>query len=510
MKIIYNIRKKFHLVLTVSLISLLAACGGGSSDTAATITPVTPVTPSAIAPTVILTVPAKTNPIANSIATNLNITAKFSQNMLASSINTTSMKVSCPSGTPFTDTVTVTYDTVNKLATLKHTTAFPPNTTCVATITTAAKNLAGVGLAMDYVWSFTTGSGSDLTPPTVIARSPINAVAGVCLSKDVVVAFSEPMDSSTITSASFNVTNAANPAMPGVITYDALSNTATFAVTNPTGYAANTIYTINISGDIKDLAGIPIVANTSTFTTGSTACNPIPVVNLGSIAPYGTFGGGAGATNQGINTVINGDMGTTAACTLFTGFHTSTNIYTETTLNIGDVTGDILCGPPAPGTVEQLALATVAATDALIAYNELALKTPSTAQTAELGGITLAAGTYKATAAFTITSGNLTLDAAGDPDAVWVFQVPSSLTVGLSATPRSVLLLNGAQAKNVYWQVGSLARIEDGSSMVGTIIAQSGVTISTAGQTIQTTLVGRAIGLAASVTMVNTTITVPN
>jgi hypothetical protein len=379
----------------------------------------------------------------------------------------------------------------------------------VATITTAAKNLAGVGLTKDYVWSFTTGSGPDVTPPTVIARSPVNAITGVCLSKDVVVTFSEPMDSSTITSASFNVTNSSNPAMPGVITYDALSNTATFSVTNPTGYAANTLYTINMTGDVKDLAGIAIAANTSTFTTGSTACNPLPVVNLGSIATYGTYGGNAGATNQGIDTIVTGDMGTTAACTLFTGFHTSTNIYTETTLNIGAVSGDILCGPPAPGTVEQLAIATVAATDALIAYNELAIKSPSTAQTAELGGVTLLPGTYKATAAFTITSGDLTLNAAGDPDAVWVFQVPSALTIGLSATPRSVLLANGAQAKNVYWQVGSAARIEDGSTMVGTIIAQSGITISTAGQTIQTTLIGRAIGLAASVTMVNTTITVP-
>ena len=89
------------------------------------------------------------------------------------------------------------------------------------------------------------------------------------------------------------------------------------------------------------------------------------------------------------------------------------------------------------------------------------------------------------------------------------FHVPSSLTVGLSATPRSVLLINGAQAKNVLWQIGSAARIEDGSSMVGTILASAGVTLSTAGQTIQTTLYGRAIGLNASVTMVNTTIVSP-
>jgi Ice-binding-like len=110
---------------------------------------------------------------------------------------------------------------------------------------------------------------------------------------------------------------------------------------------------------------------------------------------------------------------------------------------------------------------------------------------------------------FAITNGDLTLDAQGDANAVWVFQSAAALTVGLSATPRRVILVNGAQARNVFWQVGSAARIEDGSTMVGTIIAPAGVTISTAGQTVQTTLIGRALGLAASVTMVNTTIVAP-
>ena len=101
------------------------------------------------------------------------------------------------------------------------------------------------------------------------------------------------------------------------------------------------------------------------------------------------------------------------------------------------------------------------------------------------------------------------LDAQGDPSAVWVFQSAASLTVGLPATPRRVQLINGARARNVFWQVGSAARIEDGSVMVGTVIAPAGVTLSTAGQTAQTLLTGRAIGLTASVTMVNTTIVAP-
>jgi len=90
-----------------------------------------------------------------------------------------------------------------------------------------------------------------------------------------------------------------------------------------------------------------------------------------------------------------------------------------------------------------------------------------------------------------------------------VFQAASSLTVGQPAAPRKVLLIGSAKAGNVYWQVGSAARIEDGSSMVGTIIASAGVTISTPDQVLETTLLGRALGLDASVTMVNTVITVP-
>ena len=149
--------------------------------------------------------------------------------------------------------------------------------------------------------------------------------------------------------------------------------------------------------------------------------------------------------------------------------------------------------------------------DAQTAYNDLAALPPGGDPGAgQLGGLVLPAAVYTAAGGtFAITTGDLTLDARGDTNAVWVFQSAAALTVGLGATPRHVLLINGAQAGNVYWQVGSAARIEDGSAMVGTIIAPAGVTISTAGQTIQTTLTGRAIGLTASVTMVNTTIVAP-
>jgi hypothetical protein len=74
-----------------------------------------------------------------------------------------------------------------------------------------------------------------------------------------------------------------------------------------------------------------------------------------------------------------------------------------------------------------------------------------------------------------------------------------------------VILINGAQAKNVFWQVGSAATINgaSGGTMVGTIIAEQGVTFSTASYTTLTVLDGRAVSLTASVTMVDTVINVP-
>jgi Ice-binding-like len=131
----------------------------------------------------------------------------------------------------------------------------------------------------------------------------------------------------------------------------------------------------------------------------------------------------------------------------------------------------------------------------------------------ELGGRTLAAGIYKSVpGTYGITLGDLTLDAQGDPNAYWIFQMATTLTVGTPSAHESVILVNGAQAKNVFWQVGSAATINGilgGGTMVGTVISQAAITVSTAGVTTVTTINGRVLALAASTTMVNTVINVP-
>jgi hypothetical protein len=240
-----------------------------------------------------------------------------------------------------------------------------------------------------------------------------------------------------------------------------------------------------------------------------------PIVVLGAAASFGGYGGSAGLTNQGIYTVVNGDLGTTAASTLVTGFHDGGgNVFTETPLNVGLVTGIINCAPPAPGTTAKFTIAQQALADATTAFNYLAgLPGGPDPGAGELGGLVLAPGTYTAAAGtFKITSNDLTLDAQNNPNAVWVFQMAQTLTVGQAGQARSIILVNGAQAKNVFWQVGSAATINGagGGTMVGTIISYSGVTFSTAGNVVLTTLNGRALSLNASVTMVNTIINVPS
>jgi len=233
--------------------------------------------------------------------------------------------------------------------------------------------------------------------------------------------------------------------------------------------------------------------------------------NLGTAASFAVFGGGAGITNQGTATAITGNMGTTGASTMITGFHSSVFSYAETPLNIGSVSGTVYTNAP-EGTVSDFVYANAAAADALTAFNDLASRPDGTDPGAgQLGGLTLLPGVYKsASGAFLITGSDLTLDAQGNPDAVWIFQMASSLTVGTPLASSSVILVNGAKASNVYWQVGSAATINGagGGSMAGTIIASAGMTFSTAGNATVTTLNGRALGLFAAVTMVNAVINV--
>jgi hypothetical protein len=482
-------------------------------------------TVNATPPTVVVTAPVSGAP---AVPTNQILTVMFSEVMDPATI-----------AAPGTFTVAIfggganvpgTIGYAGTTATFTPTAALAPNTHFTATITNAAKDLSGNALvagAAPNPWSFTTSAAPDTTPPTITLTAPANVAPNVPLNTAVSATFSEAMNPVSITAPgtfTLAVAGVGGAAVPGVVTYNAATDIATFTPT--AALTANTEYTATITNAATDLGGNALAPgidpNPWSFFTGA-AGGPVGPA-LGAIAPFGSFGGGAGMTNMGINTIINGDIGTTGVSTTVTGFHDGGVgcVYTETPLNKGAVNGLIYTAPPNPtgacpseGTTATFNIATQAAAAALAAYINLspASRPGGTDPGAgQLGGLTLPPGTYEAAGgSFLITGSDLTLDAGGNANAIWVFQMASSLTIGAPGFPRSIVLINGAQAANVYWQVGSAATINPGGGgvVVGTIIASSGVVVSTAGSTITTTINGRAIGLNASVTLVNTVINVP-
>ena len=181
------------------------------------------------------------------------------------------------------------------------------------------------------------------------------------------------------------------------------------------------------------------------------------------------------------------------------GGSTVTNTGTSViTGNLGVNPGTAITGFP-PGIVTGVthaadAEALQAQTDTTTAYIDLASQACTSDLTGQdLGGKTLVPGVYCFSSSAQLT-GQLTLDAGGVADAVWVFQTVSKLTTASNA---SVLLTNGAQPCNVFWKVGSSATLGTGTSFVGNIVALTSIAL----QTGATDLCGSALARNGAVTM---------
>jgi hypothetical protein len=198
-------------------------------------------------------------------------------------------------------------------------------------------------------------------------------------------------------------------------------------------------------------------------------------VGLGTAGNYAVLAGEA-ITNTG-PTTITGDVGLHPGSAV-TGFD---SVTLSGALHVAD------------------AVAQQAKVDLVTAYDQAAGSGPATTVATELGGQILTAGAYdSASGTFGIT-GTLTLDAEGDPDAVFVFQMASTL---VTASASVVNVINGANACNVYWQVGSSATLGTGTVFRGNILALTSITLTT-GATIE----GRALARNGQVTMDTNTIT---
>jgi hypothetical protein len=503
----------------------------------------TAATPDITPPTVTGTIHADG---ATNVATNTKIGATFSEAMNVPSINGASfLLMQTSNAAPVTGSVA----TSGSNAVFTPTTALLPGTQYTVTAKGSAGGVsdsAGNVMVRDFVWSWTTAGSGDGTAPTVTANNPAALAVGVCTNKTVNATFSEAMDPLSISNSTFTMASTAGVVVNGLVAYDAQTRIASF---NPTASLVGTPATSYIatlkggSTGVKDLAGNALVADkTIRFTTNASTCATAPV--LGAAAPFGGFGGNATLTNDGLNTLINGDLGVNASSTKITGLRDAAgNVYTVTPNNDGTVNGTIYTLTAPPGSVAGAAVTQVRS-DALLAFNSISpasllggLDVSSLAQCPSCGGAgqgpgqlagrTLPPGVYlSTTGSYGIgitpaSAGSLTLDAGGDPNAVWVFQTAAgngTLTVGVTgpatpAVPVQVMLVNGAMAKNVFWYVPAGASIGTGSTMVGTLLADAAITFSTTGGSpptaVLTRLVGRAIALTAGVTMTNTIIDVP-
>ena len=203
----------------------------------------------------------------------------------------------------------------------------------------------------------------------------------------------------------------------------------------------------------------------------SAATTPVP---LGTAANFAVLAGST-ITNTGATT-INGDLGLSPG-TAVTGFPPGTVNGTE---HIAD------------------AAALQAQDDLTTAYNDAAAETVTATIPTELGGTTVTPGVYNSAAGTFGITGTLTLDAQGNPNAVFIFQAASTL---ITASASNVVLLNGAQASNVFWVVGSSATLGTSSTLQGSILALASITVTT-GVNIQ----GRALARTAAVTLDTDTI----
>jgi len=459
-----------------------------------------------------------TNPLdgAINVATDQIIAASFNEKMDPQTINESTFLLKQGSaliaGTVTFSDSTAYFDPAARLA---------ANTIYTATITTGTRDLDGNALIKDSVWSFNTGnlpgyqvtlSSNPLIGGSTIGEGVYTLGTSVEISAEsnpgyVFVNWTEGGNEVSINeSITFvvesNRTLVANfNALPGFYTMLS-SNPLIGGMTTGGGFyapGASVVIEASVNPGYEFVnwteGGNVVSVNESyTYIIGSTRTfvanfNALPVnnpngVNLGSAGNFAVLGG-SGISNTGVNTSITGDAGSFPTATM-------NGILSGNVNGVLYIVADPIVG--------------LAKTDLTTAYNDAqgrslnAISLPG-----QIGGLTLAPGLYvnSISSGISGTGKNaiLTLDAGGNANAVWIFKMGSTLVTDAGT---AVVLAGGAQAKNIYWSVGTSATLGTNSIFYGNILADQSVTLTTGA-----TLYGRALTRIGAVTLDNNIIVKP-
>jgi hypothetical protein len=214
----------------------------------------------------------------------------------------------------------------------------------------------------------------------------------------------------------------------------------------------------------------------STLIFASSALGAPATVGLGSTASFSVLGGST-VTNTGPTTMFGG-LGLSPGSSVTGAPHVLGQTHVDDAVAIG------------------------AKSNLTTAYNDAASRPTNGSAGTDLSGQTFTPGVRNASSSLLLSSGSVTLDAQGDPNAVFIFQIGSTLITGSNTT---VQLINGAQACNVFWQVGSSATLGTGTRFVGTVMASATITANTAA-----TIHGRLLAQTGAVNLDTNTITTSN
>ena len=190
-------------------------------------------------------------------------------------------------------------------------------------------------------------------------------------------------------------------------------------------------------------------------------------------------------------------LGTAGSFVVLSGQTVTNTGFTIINGNVGLSPGTSITGFP-PGVVNGVvhisdAVASQAKQDLNAAYADASKRSGApVALSGDLGGMTLTPGLYVSATSIELTSGDLTLDALGDEDAIWVFQIGTTF---VSMVDRKVVLIGNARHDNVFWNTGSSATIGVNSTMVGNFLTQTSITVQTGA-----TMEGRFLTQVGSVT----------